>query len=100
MGGYRILVWVSFPVALLLTLGWTWLGWSSEVLATERKGIVSAFMLWSSFSCFTMAKLVRDRRQPSKQDEMRRQVPYQVMVLASFFMSTLGGLVAYGAMPL
>merc|ERR1712224_605442 len=97
---YRGLVWAAFPVALLVTLGWTWLGFPEAQRPMERKGFLSIALLFNAVSCFHIAKLVRDRASPTKKQELMKQTAFQVMVVLSFALSLLVEIVALIVMPL
>jgi hypothetical protein len=97
---YRALVWSTFPVALLLTLGWTWLGFPGSQLPVERKGFLSIALIFNAVSCFHVAKLVRDRANPAKNKELAQQFAFQGMVVSSFVLSLSVELVALMVMPL
>lgn len=91
---YQIFVWVSALVAVGMMLGLMWT-WDAEIMAIERKGFISVCVLWCEVSSFHLAKLVRDRADPLKAKELRRQLPFQILValssLASFSI-LLGGI--------
>merc|ERR1712139_293395 len=96
---YRVVVGVSALAAVVTMLSLMW-SWSSEVLAIERKGFITACVLWCEGSSFHLAKLVRDRMDPLKAKELADQQAYQALIVGSSLLSTgllLGGIVA---MPL
>jgi len=95
---YHILVWLAFASALFFVMFFIWGGWIE--LALERKGFLSMCVVFSAISCFHMAKLVRDRGDPAKCAELRKQIPFQAMVAGSFALSILIPLVSICAMNL
>lgn len=97
---YVLFVWTAFLASSLLTLAWTWVGFDSEQLAVERKAFLSLGLIFNMTSCFHMAKLVRDLQHAEKALELKRQLPFQVLVIASFAVSLLVPLGAVLVMPL
>jgi hypothetical protein len=96
---YKIFVWASALLAVGAMLGIVWT-WDAEVMAIERKGFITTCVLWCEVSSFHLAKLVRDRADPLRAKELRLQLPFQVLVVASSISSfavLLGGIVS---MPL
>lgn len=87
---YRAMLWLSTLLSVSLMLGIMW-SWSDQILVIERKAYVSGMILWSLVSSFHLAKLVRDRADPVKSKELKTQMPFQVLVLASSVLS-LGAL--------
>jgi hypothetical protein len=90
---YRVLVVVSALLALGVMLGLMW-SWGSNIMAIERKGFVSVCVLWCEVSAFHLCKLIRDRADPIKSRELRTQLPFQLLVIASSIASfglLLGG---------
>lgn len=69
-------------------------------VAIERRGFLSLGLIFHASSCFHMAKLVRDRNDEFKSIELSKQVPYQIMVIASFLLSWLIPLVGACVMGL
>lgn len=96
---YRLMLWFSTLASIGVMLGTMWT-WSDDMLALERKGYVSGMVLWCLFSSFHLAKLVRDRGDPKKATELRSQLPFQILVVASSLLSA-GALIGGAcAMPL
>eukprot|EP00747_Dinoflagellata_sp_TGD_P143317 gnl/TRDRNA2_/TRDRNA2_176372_c0_seq2.p1 gnl/TRDRNA2_/TRDRNA2_176372_c0~~gnl/TRDRNA2_/TRDRNA2_176372_c0_seq2.p1 ORF type:complete len:365 (-),score=55.71 gnl/TRDRNA2_/TRDRNA2_176372_c0_seq2:148-1242(-) len=96
---YRVVVAVSAVAAVVTMLGLMW-SWSSEVLVIERKGFITACVLWCEVSSFHTAKLVRDRMDPLKAKELSEQKAYQLLIFGSSLLSMgllTGGIIA---MPL
>merc|ERR1712232_1472638 len=59
-----------------------------------RKGFISVCILWCEASFFHLAKLVRDRADPTKAKELRPQRAFQALVVFSAigsFCTLLGG---------
>merc|ERR1711924_51876 len=92
------LVYVSFFAAIGFTLGFTWSSWMN--MAIERRGFLSLGVIFHASSCFHMAKLGRARNDEFKLMELSKQVPYQIMVIASFLLSWLLPLVGVCMMGL
>lgn len=95
---YRALSLLAFFAALGFTVGFTWTSWMD--LAIERRGFLNVGIIFHANSCFHMAKLVRDRQDHVKLVELSKQVPFQVMVIASFLLSWLIPLVGACVMGL
>lgn len=96
---YRILAAASAILAVGVMLGLMW-SWRQEVLAIERKGFITACVLWSQASSFHLAKLVRDRMDATKGAELAKQKPFQLLVVLSSLLSTGMLLVGIIVMPL
>merc|ERR1712046_244993 len=93
------MLWLSAFLSVSLMLGIMW-SWSDKILVVERKAYFSGMILWSLVSSFHLAKLVRDRADPVKSKELKTQIPFQVLVVASSVLS-LGALLGGAfAMPL
>jgi len=95
---YRVLSLLAFLAALGFSLGFIWTSWMG--LAIERRGFLSVGLIFHANSCFHMAKLVRDRNDPAKLEELSKQGPFQVMVIGSFLISWLIPLVGACLMSL
>jgi len=96
---YQLLVWASAVLSVLVMLSVMWT-WDAETLAIERKGFISACLLWSEVSSFHLAKLVRDLADPKKAPELKAQLPFKILVVLSSLAS--GGILLVGIliMPL
>jgi hypothetical protein len=97
---YKALVWASFPIAAAVTLAWTWLGFAEAELPVERKGFLTLAVVFNAISCFHLAKLVRDKANKAKAKELAQQLPFQVMVVASWLVSTVVPGISLFLMPL
>lgn len=94
---YRVLVWVAFLGALCFMMIFIWTGWME--LALERRAFLSICIIFHANSCFHMAKLVRDRADPAKLEDLQKNLPFQAMVVVSFglsFMIPVGAICAMG----
>lgn len=90
---YMAMLWLSAIASVSLMLGIMW-SWSDQILVVERKAYISGMILWSLVSSFHLAKLVRDRADPLKSKELKTQLPFQVLIVASSVLSLaalLGG---------
>jgi hypothetical protein len=96
---YKVLVWMSAVVSVILMLGIMW-SWDAETLVIERKGFISVCLLWCQVSAFHLAKLVRDRADPQKSPELGKQLPFQVLVVLSAITSSCILIVGLSLMPL
>jgi hypothetical protein len=93
---YRVCVWSGALVAVCLMLCLTW-SWGD--LTLDRKGFISICAIWCETSCFHFAKLVRDRADSAKADDLKLQLPYQVLVSVSLFGSVAVLVGAAAAIP-
>jgi len=96
---YMAMLWLSTILSISLMLGIMW-SWSGKILAIERKAYISGMILWSIISSFHLAKLVRDRADPVKSNELKTQIPFQVLCIASSLLSFGALLVGAFVMPL
>merc|ERR1712183_1191331 len=96
---YQALVWTSAVVAVAAMLGLMWT-WEADSFAIERKGFITVCVLWCEASSFHFAKLVRDRADPVKAKELKKQIPFQVLVALSSVSSFVTLLIGVCVMPL
>lgn len=84
---YRAFVWISFFVAFFTTQGVNW-GWRDDDMSFTFKGVITGITLWGMTGAFHMAKLCRDRRDPTLIEGLNEQCIFQVMVVASWLLSS------------
>jgi len=82
---------------MMLTLMWSW---PKSSLNTDRKLLVTIGDLWCLVSVFHLAKLVRDKADIAKAKQLKKQVAFQVLILASMFGSSAVVVGAIYMMPL
>merc|ERR1712113_371811 len=96
---YKFFVWVAClgSTAMMMTLMWSW---PKSSLNTDRKLLVTVGDLWCLTSVFHIAKLVRDKADRAKAKQLKKQVAFQVMILASMLGSSVVVVGAIYMMPL
>jgi len=79
---YQIVVWISavFAVATTLISMWTW---ETESMKLEMKGFFFLCVFFAQGSTFHLGKLMHDRADPLKARELRKHIPFQIVVVLS-----------------
>jgi len=83
---YKLFVWFAALSSISMMLGLMW-SWPAQTLKIQYKELISVCMLWCEYSAFHFAKLMRDREDSVKARELKRQIPFQLLVVASMFAS-------------